>query len=141
VLAFARLASYATVVAFSLGCGASSTRAAAVDEPYWANDMRRCEGGDDARCLGILREYAYGTGKSAPRDVARAGRYATRAHELRLSTRYWRSFMRGLDGKGSDADKLNAAFSVGFVSPMVFMGLFSVGPDHWDFSEVRYSDP
>lgn len=98
-----------------------------------------CEREHKESCLALARAYQRGLGvKRQPRLAAT---YRKRAHDLRYSTRYWRSMQRALEGKGSDLDDVNAIGSLTSLMPMVLMGLASATKLEWDFSEVPYGDP
>jgi TPR repeat protein len=107
--------------------------------PHVADLERACDGGERVACYAIADVYRRGLGARV--DARRAARYAKRASSLRLSSRYWAALRRASDGKGDTADEALLAASVGFVAPLVIMGLFSINGDRWDFSEATYSDP
>lgn len=90
-------------------------------------------------CLALARAYELGLG--VKRQPALAAKYRRRAHDLRLSTRYWNSMQRAVEGKGSDLDNVNALASIASLMPMVLAGLASATDLPWDFSEVSYADP
>lgn len=90
-------------------------------------------------CLALARAYQVGLG--VQRQPGLAAKYRQRAHGLRLSTRYWKSMQRAMEGKGSGLDNANAIGSLTSLMPMVLAGLASATDLRWDFSEVDYGDP
>lgn len=107
--------------------------------PHIPELERACDGKERTACYALGHAYRHGLGVRA--DAKRAARYTKRGSALRPSSRYWAALRRASDGKGDGADDALLAGSAGFVFPLVVAGLFSVGPDRWDFSEAQYGDP
>jgi TPR repeat protein len=98
-----------------------------------------CDRGSKESCLAVASAYDRGLGVKRQPQLAK--KYRKRAHDLRLSTRYWESMRRAVDGTGSELDSLNAMGSLASLLPMVMAGVASAADIPWDFSEVTYDDP